>query len=186
MAKVTGPLMSFSASGKLADALVFFTHKGRNVVRQFLKPANPKTSEQGDTRVKMGGTGRAIGKIVADGSYHQQLIDLGLIPGGQTKQSYMVKYIIDNYLSTATAYAAALAEVTAHAASGAIGSVADSLNILEFDLDYATISPYDKRLGVYLLGKTAIALSFVGTPYTLSLSSWTATGWNAMQSDLQA
>ena len=185
MAKVTGPLMSMSASGKIADAIVFFPWKGTNVVRQWLKPSNPQSSSQGDTRIAMGGTGRAVGKMVADSSYHQQLIDLGLIPGGQTKQSYMVKYIIDNYLSTGTLYAAELAAMTGHTASGAIGTVADSLNILEFDLDYATYAPYDKRLGVYLLAKAAIALSFTGTPYSVALASWTATQFDAMQSDLQ-
>jgi hypothetical protein len=186
MAKVTGPLMSMSASGKLADSIVFFTWKGRNVVRQFLIPANPQSTAQGDQRVVMGGTGRAVGKIVKDSQFHDQLIALELIPGGQTKQSWMVKYIVDNYLSTPTAYSNALASMVAHSASGAIGTVADSLNILEFDLAYASVAPYDNRLGVYLLAKSAIAQSFTGSPYTLSLASWTATAFNAMQSDLQA
>lgn len=185
MAKVTGPLMSFSASGKLADALVFFTHKGRNVVRQYLKPANPQTSAQGDTRIAMGGTGRAVGKMVADSSYHQQLIDLGLIPGGQTKQSYMVKYIIDNFISTGTLYTAELAATTGHTDYAGIQSVAESLGVLDFDLDYATYAPYDKALGIYLLAKAAIALSFVGSPYSIALASWTTTQFEGLQSDLQ-
>ena len=186
MAKVTGPLMSMSASGKLADAIVFFTWKGRNVVRQYLIPSNPQSTAQGDQRIFMGGTGRAVGKIVVDSTYHDQLIALELIPGGQTKQSWMVKYIVDNYLSNATNYSTQLACVAAHTTSDAIGTVADALNILEFDLSYATVDPYDKRLGVYLLAKSAIAQSFTGSPYTLSLTSWTATGWNALQSDLEA
>lgn len=185
MAKVTGPLMSMSASGKLADAIVFFTWKGNNVVRQWLKPSNPQSADQGDTRIAMGGTGRAVGKMVADSSYHQQLIDLALIPGGQTKQSYMVKYIIDNFISTGTLYAAELASMTGHTAYAGIQSVADSLGILEFDLDYATYAPYNKALGVYLLAKAAIALSFTGTPYSIALASWTAAQFDAMQSDLQ-
>lgn len=178
--------MSFSASGKIADSIVFFTWKGNNVVRQWLKPANPQSADQGDTRIAMGGTGRAVGKCVADSSYHQQLIDLGLIPGGQTKQSYLVKYIIDNYISTGTLYAAELAAMTGHSESGAIGTVADGLNILEFDLDYAAYAPYDKRLGVYLLARAAIALGFTGTPYSVALASWTGTQWNLLQSDLEA
>lgn len=186
MAKLTGPLFSMSASGKVGDVLVYFTHKGRNVVRQYLKPANPQTADQGDTRIAMGGTGRAVGKMVKDSSYHQQLIDLGLIPGGQTKQSYMVKYIIDNFISTGTLYTAELANTTGHTTYTDIGTVASSLGILEFDLSYATYAPYDKALGVYLLAKAAIALSFVGSPYSIALASWTATQWNGMQSDLQA
>ena len=185
MAKVTGPLMSMSASGKIADAIVFFGWKGTNVVRQWLKPSNPKSSSQGDTRIAMGGTGRAVGKMVADSSYHQQLIDLALIPGGQTKQSYMVKYIIANFISTGTLYTAELSAVTGHSASVAIGTVADSMGVFEFDLSYATYAPYDKRLGVYLLAKAAIALGFTGSPYSIALASWTGAQFEALQSDLQ-
>ena len=36
--------MSMSASGKIADAIVYFTWKGRNVVRQWLVPANPQST----------------------------------------------------------------------------------------------------------------------------------------------
>jgi len=184
MAKVTGPLMSMSASGKLADAIVFFSWKGTNVVRQWLKPSNPQSADQGDRRIMAGGTGRAVGKMVVSEDFHQQLIDLELIPGGQTKQSYMVKYILDNYMATATLYTANLAEITGHAASGAWGTVADNLNLLEFDLNYATVAPYDKRLGIYLMAKAAIALSFTGAPYTLGIASWTATGLALFESDL--
>ncbi len=185
MAKVTGPLMSMSASGKIADAIVFFGWKGTNVVRQWLKPSNPQSTAQGDTRIAMGGTGRAVGKMVKDASYHQQLITLGLIPGGQTKQSYQVKYIIDNYLSTGTLYAAELAATTGHTTYTSIQVVADSLGILAFDLSYATYAPYDKALGVYLLAKAAIAQGFTGAPYTTALASWTGAQWDALQSDLQ-
>lgn len=184
MAKVTAPLMSMSASGKIADAIVFFTWKGRNVVRQWLTPANPQSTSQGDQRIVMGGTGRAVGQIIVDEPFHQQLIDLELIPGGQTKQSYMVKYIIDNYLSTPTHYATELACMKAHAASDHIQTLAGALNVLEFDLDYATVDAYDERLGLYLMAKAAIALNFTLTPYTKTLADWTGPQFSAFQTDL--
>lgn len=46
MAKLNAPLLSFSASGKLADALVYFGWKGLNVVRQYVVPSNPSTAAQ--------------------------------------------------------------------------------------------------------------------------------------------
>jgi len=46
MAKLKAPLFSFSASGKLADSLVYFGWKGLNVVRSWVKPSNPKTAAQ--------------------------------------------------------------------------------------------------------------------------------------------
>ena len=46
MAKVTAPLMSFGARGKIAGSLVFFPWKGINAVRQYVIPTNPKTGRQ--------------------------------------------------------------------------------------------------------------------------------------------
>lgn len=46
MAKLNAPLFSFNASGKIANALVYFSWKGLDVVRSYVVPANPKTSGQ--------------------------------------------------------------------------------------------------------------------------------------------
>ncbi len=183
MAKVTGPLYSMSASGKLADAMVFFAWKGVNVVRGWVKPSNPMSSGQGDQRLVLGGTGRSVGKIRPTFSFAQQLIDLGLIPGGQTKQSFLVKYIIDHYIYDSSTYAAMLAALTGHTAYTAWQAAADSLGIVAFDLDYAGYAPYNKALGLYLIAKSAQALGFVGTPYTTALASWVTADINGMVAD---
>lgn len=46
MALVTGPLMSMSASGTLASAIVFSTWKGKPYVRRHAIPANPRSGKQ--------------------------------------------------------------------------------------------------------------------------------------------
>lgn len=46
MVRVYGPAMSLDASGTLADTLTFTRWKGRNVLRQRVIPANPKTGPQ--------------------------------------------------------------------------------------------------------------------------------------------
>jgi hypothetical protein len=46
MAKVTGPLFSLSASGKIANTLVYMKWKGLNDVRAYVIPANPNTAAQ--------------------------------------------------------------------------------------------------------------------------------------------
>lgn len=46
MAKVKAPLFSLGASGALGKALVFFGWKGLDVVREYVIPANPKTTAQ--------------------------------------------------------------------------------------------------------------------------------------------
>ncbi len=50
MAKVTGPLFSVDARGKVADTLVFMGWRGLKTVRRWLKPANPRTVAQVTTR----------------------------------------------------------------------------------------------------------------------------------------
>jgi hypothetical protein len=46
MAKVTGPLMSMTASGTLGGTLVYSVWKGRAYVRNHVNPANPKSAKQ--------------------------------------------------------------------------------------------------------------------------------------------
>jgi hypothetical protein len=46
MAKANAPLFSFGASGKLANALVYYGWKGLNCIRSYVVPANPKTAAQ--------------------------------------------------------------------------------------------------------------------------------------------
>ena len=46
MARVTGPLMSFDASGTVAGAVVFSKWRGRNYVRRHAVPSNPRTTGQ--------------------------------------------------------------------------------------------------------------------------------------------
>lgn len=46
MAKLNAPLLSFSASGQIAKSLVYFPWKGIDVVRQYVVPANPRSTDQ--------------------------------------------------------------------------------------------------------------------------------------------
>lgn len=46
MSRVTAPLLSFTASGKLADTLVASTWKGIPYMRKYVVPSNPQTTAQ--------------------------------------------------------------------------------------------------------------------------------------------
>lgn len=46
MAKLKGPLFSLGATQQLGKTLVFFGWKGLNVVREYVVPANPRTTSQ--------------------------------------------------------------------------------------------------------------------------------------------
>ncbi len=123
----------------------------------------------------LGGTGRAVGTILPAMSFAQQLIDLDLIPSGQTKQSFLVKYILDHYVTGSTSYLLELSACTNHTVYGAFTAAADVLGITEFDLDYADIDAFDAGLGLYLIAKAASALGFTGTPYTTNITAWVIT-----------
>jgi len=67
MAKVTGPLMSLSASGTVANTIVFSTWKGRPYVREHVVPHNPKTAGQIGVRANFAGC-VALYKALSDGN----------------------------------------------------------------------------------------------------------------------
>jgi hypothetical protein len=46
MALVKGPLMSLDASGSIGDAITFSKWKGRNYVRELVRPSNPNSALQ--------------------------------------------------------------------------------------------------------------------------------------------
>lgn len=50
MAKTTAPLLSFGASGQIAQTQVYSKWKGRAYARRYTVPANPNTTEQQLTR----------------------------------------------------------------------------------------------------------------------------------------
>ena len=191
MAKVTGPLQSFSASGKLAECLVFMGWKGINSVRQWLKPANPQNAAQGNVRTVLGGLGRAVGKVGVDSEIHSQLKTLDLIPSQQTKQSYLVQYIRDNYLAgggatITAAFASMLAELTGHTRYSVFLSAADDLLVTAFSLTYDSIAEFNKALGIYLIAKAAVDLDFTGSPYTIALASWSTNNIAEFTADFAA
>lgn len=50
MAVVTGPLLSFGASGQIASTQVYSRWKGRPYVRRLVVPSNPRSTAQTETR----------------------------------------------------------------------------------------------------------------------------------------
>lgn len=69
MAKLKGPLFSLGASQKLADTLVFFPWKGLNVVREYVIPANPRTTKQTTQRGYLTSAVEAIHTAQADATH---------------------------------------------------------------------------------------------------------------------
>jgi hypothetical protein len=187
MAKTKGALFSVEAAGKFGGSIVFAKWKGQPYARLLVTPANPQSADQGDARLVLGGTGRGVGEIKPTSQYAGQLATLELIPSGQSKQSYMVKYIIDHYMVDATAFESEVTAFEAHGAEADFISSATDIGLVDFDLAYkGTSSSYAAGLMLYELAKAAIALGFTGAPYTTALASWTASEIDALVVDLAA
>ena len=95
------PLLSAEASGKVADVIVFFTWKGRNVVRSWTIPTNPRDIDQRIIRQKLAACGKNCAYIktpttgLLNGSAMYALIRAAT-PSGQIWNAYLVKKIMDH------------------------------------------------------------------------------------------
>jgi len=68
LAKVEGPLFSLEARGKIGDVMVHFPWKGRNVVRKWLKPTNPRDIDQKIIRQKLASFGKCLAAMETPGT----------------------------------------------------------------------------------------------------------------------
>lgn len=197
MAKVTGPLYSMSASGKIGNAMVFFGWKGVNVVREWLKPSNPKTANQGDVRIVFGGLGQATRCAgMADATHTDSpfAADAKLCnPGGQTWVSYLVQFLTQSYMSDATAYEAIYTAFEAHAQKAIFTAQAEILELADFDVTYkGTAHVFSKGMQLYMLAKYGIAMLalkegvFDRAPYQTAIGDWAAGDPVLLKTDLLA
>jgi hypothetical protein len=191
MAKVTGPLYSMTASGKIADAMVFFGWKGINVVRQWLIPTNKKTEDQGDARQILGGLGRAAIAAKADSLYRVDAT--ANISGTNTWVSQFVKYVRLNLMADATAFEAELTEFNGHGAVATFNTQALALGLSSLAIEYrGTTNSFSCGLQLYELAKYAIAVHaanpdlFDRAPYTTALASWNQNNVGDFVTDLEA
>lgn len=177
MTKVVAPLGSFSASGKIGKALVFFSHLGRNVVRGLVTPANPQTETQGDSRLLLGSLGRAARGVARPSDYYNEIIQA--VPAGQTWVSSMISFIIEAYGSGATGVAALNSAYDGQAATNWAAQAA-LRGLTDLTISYAASGEQTITAGaqLYVLAQRAIAIKasnptlFNVAPYTTALASW--------------
>ena len=191
MAKVTGPLMSMSASGKIADTLVYFAWKGIHVVREWLKPANPKTNDQGDQRLITGALGRSSSVVHTTSDFAAEIREF--MTTGLTWPSAITKYMIDNVVNDGTAWDALVTEYEAHVAKTDFDDEAGDLNIQQLDIAYKGCSDLAAPGAIlYLLAKFATSWELLGTkgfqraPYTTALASWVLADIQSMVAEFAA
>lgn len=197
MAKVTGPLYSISATGTIGKAMVHFVWKGISVVREWLKPSNPKLPDQGDVRIVFGGLGqltRCVG--LADDAHTDSPFgaDAKLCnPSGMTWVSYIVQFLQKTYMPDATAYEAIYTAFEAHAQKAIFTAQAALLELADFDVSYkGTAHVFSKGMQLYCLALYGIAMLalkegvFNRAPYLTAIGSWAAGDPVLLKTDLLA
>lgn len=106
MAKVSGPLLSLDARGKIGGAMVFSGWKGTQTVRQLVTPANPRSTDQMTTRTKLAVAGKATKVTEYNSSFADWLRSVA--PNGQSWASYLQKEVLgpnfSNFDAAVTAY----------------------------------------------------------------------------------
>ena len=137
MAKVISPLFSFEASGKIADSMVFFTWKGRNVVRKWTIPTNPMSENQGNIRLKIKSCAKGLKAALLTANLVTGLKDL--TPAGQIWNAYLIKRIMDQYLKGDTSYTAVVSAFTNSVAISQWDASATELEMIAEWVTYASI-----------------------------------------------
>lgn len=180
-----------SASGSIGKAMVHFPWKGISVVREWLKPSNPQSADQGDVRLVLGGLGQSTRCVEATSLYRE---DAKLVAAsGQTWVSALVKYIIANYMVDATAFEAEYTAFQAHAEKAAFIASAADLNLADFDVAYkGTAHTFSAGMQLYELAKYGIAKrnsvegAFDRSPYDTAIANWTGTETGELEVDVTA
>jgi len=112
MAKVVMPLLSAEASGKIANTMVFFYWKGKNVVRRWVTPTNPRSAAQKLIRTRLAAVGKNLAAMLTASPY-AAIVTLirAVTPANQIWNAYFVKQTVD-YIKSNTAFTDLLSEYT--------------------------------------------------------------------------
>lgn len=191
MAKLVGPLFSLEARGKVGEALVYFPFKGRNVVRAWTIPTNPRDIDQQLIRQKLASIGKFVSKIIrvtaviVNGSKIYQLVKSDT-PATQIWNAHLVKQSLDTLKSDAafTALSAAIAACADTEPEWQCAATELGLTALTGP-EYATeISP-EMQLVMGAFAAYQMELSSVTDIYSTYPSAWTTDMIQHFQEDCQ-
>ena len=189
MSKVTGPLHSDVASGKVAKCLVFSTWKGQPYVRGLVTPKNAMSEDQGDFRLILGGTGKAAKPVDKTSNVVTALKTI--TTGINSWVSNFVKAVCKNYMVDATAFEAIVTAYTAHTDKTSFISNAATLGMTDFDVAYkGTTNKYTAGMQLYVLAKYLVDVQgsnpdlLASDPFDTALADWTGSEITAMLAEI--
>jgi hypothetical protein len=184
MAKVSGPLFSLEARGKVADAIVFFPWKGRHVVRQWLKPTNKQSTIQGYVRAALKAVAKWIAKVgntndgdALDSKVYQAATSSA--DAGLNWNAWLVAGLMDLLQTANTFLTASFEALVAEYSSlnttdlAAFASEATALGLTDFAFGYGYATNIPAGLQLFLGAKACYNKSIIGTaPYNTDPASW--------------
>lgn len=129
MAKVTGPLFSIGARNKFASVLVYFPWKGLNIVRELVKPSQPREPAVMNVRIKM----KALGKGSNAFSPTSTLADAirEKTPSGSVWNADWIGVAVKQYQNTDAKYDALETEYEAHVAKASFETCASGIGLAD-------------------------------------------------------
>jgi hypothetical protein len=195
LAKVDGPLLSIGARGKIADVLVFFPWKGRNVVRQWLLPTQPKTTVQGYVRAAVIAIGKEISKIVSvsnGGAVNSKLYSLNtaMAPAGLNWNAFHAQGFLNALQSAGTFKTASFTALVALYSALATGILtafktnATALGLSDTAFSYGYSANMEAGLQLYFAAHAVVNNSIqASAPYNTVVASWVASDVDAFKTD---
>jgi len=176
MAKVVMPLLSAEASGKIADTMVFFYWKGRNVVRRWVVPTNPRSADQKRIRTNLAAMGKNLKAIVTTGTNVAiETLIRAVTPANQIWNAYFVKQTVDhiktvaNWTTLFSNFSAAFTAFTAFGTSALTLGMEAILTGVNYDKEVS--AGFQLFLGAYAAYK--LGLCGATSAYTEYPTEWT-------------
>ena len=167
MPKVTGPLMSMSASGTIGNTITF---DKRGFVRQRVIPTNPKSDEQGNVRQKL----LAVQKILTLLGATVIAAVKTLAPVAYRWNSYLLSQVLGsnsaNFEAARTEFAALTAPQQAD-----WNTRAAALGITQQSIPYATDPAISPGLALYAVARALFLLGLnvaAGAPAAANFDAW--------------
>jgi len=184
MAKVSGPLFSLEARGKIADSVVYFPWKGRHVVRQWLKPTNKKSTLQGYVRAALKAIGLEIAEIwciankdTADAKLYS--INTEKVTAGMNWNAFHAKGFLDLLQSAGTFVTGSFTDLVVEYSSlvaskvESFESAASNLGMDSFAFEYGYTTPILAGCQLYFGALAAYHNSLLAAaPYNTNPNAW--------------
>ena len=164
MAKTTGPLLSFDASGTTGKVMTASKWKGRTYMRLRVIPKNPKSDDQAGLRTVFGAVAKNAKQILPASDLYTQIV--AVTPQDQSWISYLAKVTIgpngDDFAAAKTAYNL-MGNATV---KGYFDAAAPTVGLSGFELPYGTYGAVSAGLQLWACAYAAFRLGLAIAPVT--------------------